>query len=75
MKLIWYNSEIQAYGYGESEDYLRASNNARDPQAVSVLMKFDHYSQHLTQKILKQLNIRHIEIDETPIPTQTPSQK
>lgn len=57
MHLIWYNSDLKEYKFGNRSTYNQESFESKNPDAFTVLMALESGSNRLASKIIKQLNI------------------
>lgn len=65
MQVIWYNSELKAYQYGDSQSLIHALSTSESPSSIKVVMKFNDQSSRLANKVLKQLNLVNQKMEET----------
>lgn len=62
MKIIWYNPQTQIYQLGSQVDYDIALSNCPYPDEMMVLYELDKSTEHVADKIVKELNAVRTEL-------------
>lgn len=65
MQIIWYNSELRKYQFGNVEEFKTTQSRFKSQNSLTVLMELPQGDQNLANKVTRELNVENVEHNMT----------